>query len=67
MLTYRNANPADLPFIIGLIVEDSVIDTGDSVADAMHPDYVDALASIDRDPNQEMLVVEEDGTLHRFG
>jgi len=61
MLTYRGARPADLPFIIGLIVEDSVIDTGDSAADAMHPDYLDALAAIDADPNQEMLVVEEDG------
>jgi GNAT superfamily N-acetyltransferase len=62
MLTYRNATTADLPFIIGLIVEDSVIDTGDSVDDAMHAGYVEALSAIDRDPNQEMLVVEEDGT-----
>ena len=61
MLTYRSATPADLPFIIGLIVEDSVIDTGDSIEDAMHSDYTGALAAIDRDPNQEMLVVEENG------
>jgi GNAT superfamily N-acetyltransferase len=61
MLTYRDARPADLPFIIGLIVEDSVIDTGDDAADALHADYRDALAAIDADPNQEMIVVEEDG------
>jgi len=61
MLTYRAATPADLPFIIGLVVEDSVVATNDSVADAMHPDYVAALAEITADPNQEMLVVERDG------
>jgi GNAT superfamily N-acetyltransferase len=61
MLTYRNATPADLGFIIALIVEDSVIVTNDDPADAAHPDYVNALAEISDDPNQEMLVVEADG------
>ena len=61
MLAYRNAKPADLPFIIALIVEDSVVATGDDPADAMHADYGDALAAIDADPNQEMIVVDEDG------
>lgn len=60
-LTYRTATPADLPFIIALIVEDSVIDTGDDPADAAHSDYVDALAEITNDPNQEMIIVDEDG------
>jgi GNAT superfamily N-acetyltransferase len=60
-ITYRAARPEDLPLIIGLIVEDSVVATGDDPADAMHADYVAALAAIDADPNQEMLVVELDG------
>jgi GNAT superfamily N-acetyltransferase len=60
-LAYRAARPDDLPFIIGLIVEDSVVSTGDDPADAMHADYTTALAAIDADPNQEMLVVELDG------
>ncbi|MEO6013846.1 MAG: GNAT family N-acetyltransferase [Devosia sp.] len=60
-LTYRNAKPDDLPFIIGLIVEDSVITTNDDPADAMHTDYTNALAEIDADPNQEMIVVDLDG------
>ena len=59
-LSYRAATPADLPFIIALIVEDSVIQTGDDPADAAHPDYLNALAEIDADPNQEMIVVEDD-------
>ncbi len=61
MLTYRNATSADLGFIIALIVEDSVIETGDDPADAANPDYVDALAKITADPNEEMIVVEQDG------
>jgi GNAT superfamily N-acetyltransferase len=60
-LTYRNATPADLPFIIALIVEDSVVQTGDDPADAAHADYVDALAEITADPNEEMIIVDEDG------
>jgi len=60
-LSYRAATPADLPFIVALIVEDSVISTGDDPADAAHPDYVNALAEITNDPNEEMIIVEEDG------
>jgi GNAT superfamily N-acetyltransferase len=60
-LTYRNATRADLPLIVGLIVEDSVVATNDDPADAMADDYVAALAAIDADPNQEMIVVERDG------
>src|SRR5690349_12609550 len=62
MLTYRAATKTDLPFIIALIVEDSVVDSGDSVADAEGDDYVSALAAIDADPNHEMIIVETDGT-----
>jgi len=61
MLTYRHATPEDLPFIVGLIVEDAVVATNDSVADANHADYAAALAAIDADPNQEMFVVEDAG------
>ena len=61
MLTYRDALPTDLPLIIGLIVEDSVVDSGDDPADAMHADYTRSLSAIAADPNQEMFIVEEDG------
>ena len=62
MLTYRAATPADLPFIVGLIVEDSVVATTEAIADAMNAEYRAALAAIDADPNQEMFVVDHDGT-----
>jgi len=61
MLTYRTADPDDLPFIIGLIVEDSVVVTEDRAEDAMDEDYRAALAAIDADPNEEMWIVERDG------
>jgi hypothetical protein len=54
-LTYRHAAITDLPFIIGLIIEDSVVATIDA-PDAAYPGYAAALAAIDADPNQEMLI-----------
>jgi GNAT superfamily N-acetyltransferase len=60
-LAYRDAVDSDLPFIIGLIVEDSVVATGDDPADAMHADYRNALGAITSDPNERMIIVEEDG------
>jgi len=61
MPAYRQALAADLPFIIALIVEDSVVDSGDAVAAALDASYRDALAAIDADPNQEMWIVEHEG------
>ena len=60
-LTYRTAMCGDLPFLIGMIVEDSVVSTGDDPADALHDDYVRALKTITEDPNQEMIIAELDG------
>jgi GNAT superfamily N-acetyltransferase len=60
-LTYRNATPGDLPLIIGMIVEDSVTPTLDDPAAADGPGYHAALAAIDADPNQELLVAELEG------
>jgi GNAT superfamily N-acetyltransferase len=60
-LAFRPATAADLPFIVDLIVEDGVVATSDDPADATGPDYTAALAAIDADPNQEMLIAELDG------
>ena len=60
-LSYRDATTADLPFIIGLIVEDSVVATGDDPANAMHADYRDALAAIQSNPRDSMIIVEDEG------
>jgi GNAT superfamily N-acetyltransferase len=55
-LTFRPAATSDLPFIVGLVVEDSVVAIGDDPHAASGPDYVAALAAIDADRNQEMLI-----------
>lgn len=60
-LTFRDATDADLPFIVGLIVEDTVISTNDNVADAMHADYRNALAAMTADPNNRMIIAELNG------
>ena len=60
-LTYRAARPQDLPYLIGLVVEDSVVATNDDPADALHADYSAALAAIDASPTEELFVVELDG------
>lgn len=56
-LTMRDATVADLPFIIALGVEDSVVKTSDDPS-GTDPAYAVALAAINADPNQEMLVAE---------
>lgn len=59
-LAYRAATAADLPFIVRLSVEGSVIPTDDDVT-ASDPRYAAAFSAIDSDPNHELWVVERDG------
>jgi GNAT superfamily N-acetyltransferase len=60
-LTYRNATKTDLPFIIELVVEDSVIATGDDPADALDAGYVAALEALTSDPNNRLVIADLDG------
>jgi len=60
-LSFRDARPGDLPFILTLLRDDSVTVTPDDPARAGDPAYRDAFAAIASDPNQMLLVAEEDG------
>jgi GNAT superfamily N-acetyltransferase len=60
-LSYRDATPADLAFIIGLIFDDAVAETPDRPDEPDHPRYLAALAAIDADSNQRLLVAEYEG------
>ncbi len=60
-LSYRDANAADLAFIVGLIIADSVAETPDIAAEPPHPRYLAALAAIDADPGQRLVIAERDG------
>jgi GNAT superfamily N-acetyltransferase len=60
-LTYRAATSADLSFIVRLLAEDSVGEPMDDPDQPNGPAYEAALAAIDADPNQEMIVAALDG------
>jgi GNAT superfamily N-acetyltransferase len=59
-LAYRPATAADLPLMVRLSVEGSVIPTDDDIT-AADPRYAAAFAAIDADPNHELWIVERDG------
>jgi GNAT superfamily N-acetyltransferase len=60
-LTYRAAAKADLPFIVGLICENTVGASVDDPAEAAGQDYVAAFDAIAADPNQALFIAESDG------
>jgi GNAT superfamily N-acetyltransferase len=60
-LTYRDATAADLGFIVRLIVDDNVVPTADRPDEPDHPRYLAALAAINADPNQRLVIAELDG------
>ncbi|MDC9825745.1 GNAT family N-acetyltransferase [Devosia sp. ZB163] len=60
-LNFRDATPADLGFIVGLIVEDSVVPTNDLPDQPSHPRYLAAFAAIEADPNQTLVIAEYEG------
>ena len=55
-LTFRQADEADLPFIVKLLTEDAVRVTDDKPDEPFHPRYVAALRELEADPNQLMMV-----------
>src|SRR5688572_133881 len=61
MLTFRDAVPGDLPFIVRLITEDSVVETNDDPADAMAPDYHAAFDAITKSDSNRLIVAELEG------
>jgi GNAT superfamily N-acetyltransferase len=61
-LTYRHATAADLPFIVHLVALDDVSDMKmDDPERLDDPVYTEALAAIDADPNQELVIAELGG------
>ena len=60
-LSYRDATATDLAFIVRLIAEDAVAETPDRTDQPDHPRYLAALAAIDSDPNQRLVVAEYEG------
>jgi N-acetylglutamate synthase-like GNAT family acetyltransferase len=67
-LTHRKARIADLPHLVELLLEDELGASRESKSAAVHENYIKAFHKIDSDPNQYLMVVENDdeiiGTCH---
>lgn len=60
-LSFRDATPDDLGFIVRLIVDDNVVATNDRPDEPDHPRYLAAFEAIAADPNQRLIIAERDG------
>ena len=59
----RTATRADLPAVIGLLVDDALGATRDSLTATLDPGYEEAFAAIAQDPNQQIAVMELEGRI----
>ncbi|WMT85969.1 GNAT family N-acetyltransferase [Pelagibacterium sp. 26DY04] len=59
-IAIRNATANDLPFIVGLIEADGMAGPTEDLSKPQGPAYLAALAAIDADPNQMLMVATQD-------
>ena len=62
-LTRRKATLNDLPRLIEHLLEDELGSSRESKSAAVHENYIKAFHTIDSDPNQYLMVVENDGEM----
>ena len=62
-LTHRKARIADLPCLVELLLEDELGASRESKSAEVHENYIKAFHKIDSDPNQYLMVVENDGEI----
>jgi GNAT superfamily N-acetyltransferase len=62
-LRFRTATAADLPTIIAMIADDQLGAARDDASLPLDQRYLDAFAGIERDPNQMLVVVEQEGAV----
>ena len=60
-LLFRTATADDLPTIIAMIADDQLGQGRDSASLPLDQRYLDAFAAIERDPNQRLVVAEQQG------
>jgi ribosomal protein S18 acetylase RimI-like enzyme len=60
-ISFRRAVAADLPRIVALLADDVLGGAREDAADPPNARYVAAFAAIERDPNQLLAVVEQQG------
>jgi len=59
-MIFRKANKKDLPFIVQLIADDELGKLRENFQDPLSESYLKAFENINADPNQELIVVEND-------
>ncbi len=62
-LSFRPAKLADLPGIVTMLADDELGRQREDSASPLNTSYLNAFAAIDRDPNQIMVVVEDQSVL----
>lgn len=60
---FRNAFASDLPVLVAMLSNDSLGHTREDMSSPLNQCYIQALQDIDRDPNNELVVVELEGTI----
>lgn len=62
-LTHRKAKITDLPRIIEFLLEDELGQSRESRSSELDKNYIKALHKIDSDPNQYLMIVENDNEI----
>ena len=62
-LNFRTANETDLPALVNMLADDALGSKREDASPSVNPFYISAFKSIESDPNNELVVVENDGNL----
>lgn len=62
-LSFRQANLQDVPALVAMLADDELGKTREDTQEPLNTAYVDAFAHIDKDPNNELVVVEKEGAI----
>lgn len=59
-MTFRKATQTDIPVIVQMLADDALGQTREDFRTPLPDSYVQAFINIDNDPNQELIVVENE-------
>jgi ribosomal protein S18 acetylase RimI-like enzyme len=62
-LNFRQAIESDISSLVNLLADDDLGATREDISVPLNQDYIDAFHSIEKDPNNELTVVECNGEL----
>ena len=62
-LNFRNAMEEDIPALVNLLFDDDLGSTREDISMPLNPRYTDTFHGIERDPNNELTIVDNNGEL----